>query len=430
MHPSAGFRRPPSGHGATATARHRPTRRRVPALRRRWLAIGLLTSIVGGLAGAVWPPPIEAANPLDVVMLRAGRGIVAVLTRACEILTQIGGQAVQAQVASSAFAQGNRKLRVSITGAVAIPGRHLRGRLITSLNQDCPLPNRRECQGIFRLNLPADVTQPSPNEFYWVPFRLDLAIDVEQTLKIITMMGIGFGLDRLDLFPDEAFLGVIAQLPCESLHGVLARFFPALIGYLEKRTISRGIDEILADGRLHGGHALQALGLDELIGFGINFGIGMAQTAATGFVKEAVAAGAGAAVLALPGMAPVAVGALLQVLAVKATGLLIDLGKEQFNAGIYRDRFAKIDAFLQGTWSPGQHHLPWLENTIAAEAKQDRYYTIQKLIIYLRAKDPTKRGWWSSLHGRLRAPLVFRAEQDQSSLAGRYLGMLDLLLAP
>ncbi|RCK77789.1 MAG: hypothetical protein OZSIB_2847 [Candidatus Ozemobacter sibiricus] len=378
----------------------------------------------------LWSPsPAAGAVPIDVVMGRAGKGIVATLHRACAILSQIGGQTFSAAVASTAFAPGNRKVRVTITGVILVPGRYVRGRVLASLNQDCPLPSRPECQGLFRLELPANAAQADARTSYRVPFRLDLAVDVEATLKVLTMMGLGFGLKQVDLFPDEAFLRQLNHLPASNLHTVLGRFFPSFVSFLEKRTVSRAVDEILADGRLTGTRALQGLGLDELVGFGINFGLGLAQMAATTWVKEAVALGAGSAALAMPGMAPIAVGAILQVVAVKATGMLIDIGKEQFQAGIYRDRFAKIEAFFMGTWSPGEHHIPWLIDTVTAEAKKDRFDTIQKLILYLRAQAPARRGWWNPLHPKLRAPLAFRAQQEGSWLAERYLAMWDLLFA-
>jgi hypothetical protein len=387
----------------------------------------LILVLAGLLLTVALSTPATAANAMDVVMLRAGKGIIAVLSRACGILTQIGNRSFSAAVASTAFQGGNRKLRITIAGSVQVPGRYVRGKVMASLNQDCPLPYRPECQGIFRLTLPANAATVDANAWFGVPFRLDLGIDVEQTLKVLTMMGLGFGLKQVDLFPNEAFLNLINNIPSQNLREVLVRFFPGFVGFLEKRTISRAVDEILSDGRLTGGRALQGLGLDELVGFAVNFGLGMAQMTAAGFAKGAVAMGAGAAAVAMPGLSTIAVGAILEVVAVKLTGALVDLGKDQFDRGIYRDRFAKIDAFLLGTWEPGRHNIPWLENAITQEAKQDQYKTIEKLVIYLRAKDPLKRGWWNPLHPRLRAPLVFRSQQEGSWLAARYLAMWDLL---
>lgn len=397
-------------------------------IHRQSLGLGVL--VIASLLLSLWSPSLAAgAAPIDVVRQRAGKGIVTTLNRACAILSQIGGPMFSAAVASTGFEAGNRKVRVTITGAIQVPGRYVRGRVLASLNQDCPLPSRPECQGLFRLELPAHAAQADTRASYRVPFRLDLAVDIEATLKVLTMMGLGFGLKHIDLFPDEAFLRVLDTLPPSNLREVLRRFFPSFVSFLEKRTVSRAVDEILADGRLTGTRALQGLGLDELVSFGLNFGLGLAQMAATTWVKEAVALGAGSAALAMPGMAPIAVGALLQVVAVKATGLLIDMGKEQFQAGIYRDRFAKIEGFFLGTWSPGEHHIPWLIDTVTAEAKKDRFDTIQKLILYLRAKPPAQRGWWNPLHPKLRAPLAFRAQQEGSWLAERYLAMWDLLFA-
>ncbi len=391
--------------------------------RRRYIYLVLLvaTLILAAPTGAT------AANAIDVVMLRAGKGIVAVVTRVCTLLTQMGGQNFSAVVASTAFSEANRKVRISITGTFRAPGRHVRGRLLAGINQDCPLPYRAECQGILRIALPANAAAAEPNTFYPVSYRLDLAVDVDQTLKVLTMMGLGFGLKNVDMFPDEAFLDLVGKIPSENLRTVLTTFFPGFVGYLEKRTISRGVDEILADGRLTGTKVLQGIGLDELIGFAVNFGLGMAQMTATTFVKDAVALGAGAAAVAMPGLGAVAVGVLLEVVAVKATGILIDQTKDQFERGIYRDRFAKIDAYLQGTWEPGQAHIPWLIETITTEAKSEDYKTIEKLIIYLRNKEPLERNWWTSVYPRVRQPLVFQSQQDGSWLAARYVSMLDLL---
>ncbi len=389
----------------------------------------LIVLTLTGLVGLWSAPAAVAASPVDVVMLRAGKGIVATLGRACAILSQIGGNTFSATVASTAFAPGNRKVRVTITGVIQVPGRYMRGRVLASLNQDCPLPSRPECQGLFRLDLPANAAQADVHAFHRVPFRLDLAVDVEATLKVLTMMGLGFGLKQVDLFPDEAFLRLINGIPAQNLQVILGRFFPSFVSFLEKRTVSRAVDEVLSSGRLTGTKVLQGLGLDELVSFGVNFGLGLAQMAATTYVKDAVALGAGTAALAMPGMAPIAIGAFMQVLAVKATGMLIDMGRDQFIQGIYRDRFAKIEAFFMGTWSPGEHHIPWLIDTVTAEAKKDRFDTIQKLILYLRAKDPLKRGWWSPLHPKVRAPLAFRSQQEGSWLAARYLAMWDLLFA-
>ncbi|HNV71126.1 MAG TPA: hypothetical protein PKO06_15595, partial [Candidatus Ozemobacteraceae bacterium] len=260
-----------------------------------------------------------------------------------------------------------------------------------------------------------------------VPFRIDAEVKVDQTLKLIAMMGMGVALDQFDLLPIEKINQMLQQVPAMHVRTVLQKFFPSLDNFLLNKLNASFFDQLVKQGHVSGQAMLTSIGVGDFLGFLLGFGVGIAESAALAGVTNAAELGVGAAIITMPGVGNVAVGAMLMVVSAKLTQMAFNLGKEVVEWGIWRDRFAKIEGYLQGAWSPGKAQADWLEKQIAYEAARDDFSAVHRLIMHLRVMPLLRRAWFREYVQNLRASIVRQAEAKQSFVAQKYVAIIDVL---
>lgn len=358
---------------------------------------------------------------------RAGKGILFGLQRIFLVINQAGQGEFQIKLSSSAFSEGNTRLKLVIDGNLNVIGWTLKYWIAKHFPNEMPLPQRPECRGFLKFQLPAGFSDIADGKVVHVGFTTTLEVKVDECIRMIGMAVVGSGLSRVGLFESDAFLQILNQIPQAQVQYVTKKFFPKLFNFLTRRSAKKFFDELLLDGQVTGSRIMAHIGLGEITGFAVNFGLGLARNAAVAAAQGAVGAGVGAAVCSLPMFGNIALGAVLVAITGKAVGSLLDFGLNAFEAGMYRDRFAKIEGWLLGTFSPGEHQAEWFEQQVAAEAQKDDYSSIQRLVIYIQRVPPLKRGFWEPYVAKLRAPLEFKARQEGSWIAQKYLGILDVL---
>ncbi|MFZ2957658.1 MAG: hypothetical protein WA705_12270 [Candidatus Ozemobacteraceae bacterium] len=370
------------------------------------------------------------ATPLTAqVHERAGKGILFGLQKVFQTVNQAGGDDFKINLTSSKFSSENTHLQLQIDGSMNALGWTTRVWLIKYFSTEMPLPQRPECRGFLKFILPADTKSIADNAVVQTKFTCTLDVKVDECLKIIGMAIVGTGLSHLTVFQSDAFLQILDRIPQQNVQIVLQKFFPRMFSFLAKRSAKKFFDELQLDGQVTGIRILTQIGLDEITGFSMSFGLGLAQSAAVGCVQGAVGVGVGAAVCTMPFFGNVAVGAIIVAITGKTADSLINFGINSFEAGLYRDRFAKIEGWLLGTYSPGVNQADWLVKQVATEAKKDDYSSLQRLVIHIQRVSPLKRGFWQPYVNKLRSPVEFQARQDGSWVAQKYLGILDVLFA-
>ncbi|MBP7634411.1 hypothetical protein KBA41_09565 [Candidatus Ozemobacteraceae bacterium] len=358
---------------------------------------------------------------------RAGKGILFGLQRIFLVINQAGQGDFQVKLSSSAFSEGNKRLKLVIDGKLNVIGWTVKYWIAKLFPNEMPLPQRPECRGFLKFHLPGGLSGIADAAVVNLGFTTTLEVKVDECIRMIGMAVVGSGLSRVGLFESDAFLQILNQIPQAQVKYVTKKFFPKLFNFLARRSAKKFFDELLLDGQVTGSRIMTHIGLGEITGFAVNFGLGLARNAAVAAAQGAVGAGVGAAVCSLPMFGNIALGAVLVAITGKAVDSLLDFGMNAFEAGMYRDRFAKIEGWLLGTFSPGEHQAEWLEQQVTAEAQKDDYSSIQRLVIYIQRVPPLKRGFWESYVAKLRVPLEFRARQEGSWIAQKYLGILDVL---
>lgn len=380
------------------------------------------------LCMASMPPCNGQTNATSAPMFeRAGKGILFGLQRMFLVINQAGRGEFQVKLSSSAFSDENTRLKLVIDGNLNVIGWTLKYWIAKLFPNETPLPQRPECRGFLKFHLPADLSNIADADVVNVAFTTTLEVKVDECIRMIGMAVVGSGLSHVRLFESDAFLQILNQIPQAQVQYVMKKFFPSLFNFLTRRSAKKFFDEIQLDGKVTGSRIMAHIGLNEITGFAVNFGLGLARNAAVGAAQGAVGVGVGAAVCSLPVFGNIALGAVLVAITGKTVDSLLDFGLNAFEAGMYRDRFAKIEGWLLGTFSPGVNQAEWLEKQVAAEAQKDDYSSIQRLVIYIQRVPPLKRGFWEPYVNKLRAPLEFRARQEGSWIAQKYLGMLDVL---
>ncbi len=384
--------------------------------------------LILGLCLLLCHPGAVQANPMSEQMFeRAGKGILFGLQRIFLVINQAGQGDFQVKLSSSAFSEGNKRLKLVIDGKLNVIGWTVKYWIAKLFPNEMPLPQRPECRGFLKFHLPGGLSGIADAAVVNLGFTTTLEVKVDECIRMIGMAVVGSGLSRVGLFESDAFLQILNQIPQAQVKYVTKKFFPKLFNFLARRSAKKFFDELLLDGQVTGSRIMTHIGLGEITGFAVNFGLGLARNAAVAAAQGAVGAGVGAAVCSLPMFGNIALGAVLVAITGKAVDSLLDFGMNAFEAGMYRDRFAKIEGWLLGTFSPGEHQAEWLEQQVTAEAQKDDYSSIQRLVIYIQRVPPLKRGFWESYVAKLRVPLEFRARQEGSWIAQKYLGILDVL---
>ncbi len=374
------------------------------------------------------PGAADAGLTSEQMHERAGKGILFGLQRIFLVINQAGQGEFQVKLSSTAFSEGNTRLKLVIGGNLNVIGWTAKYWIAKLFPTEMPLPPRPECRGFLKVHLPEGLSGIADAAVVNLGFTVTLEVKVDECIRMIGMAVVGSGLSRVGLFESDAFLQILNQIPQAQIQYVTKKFFPKLFNFLARRSAKKFFDELLLDGQVTGSRIMTHIGLGEITGFAVNFGLGLARNAAVAGAQGAVGASVGAAVCSLPMFGNIALGAVLVAITGKAVDSLLDFGMNAFEAGMYRDRFAKIEGWLLGTFSPGENQAEWLEQQVAVEAQKDDYSSIQRLIIYIQRIPPLKRGFWEPFVAKLRVPLEFRARQEGSWIAQKYLGILDVLL--
>jgi len=374
------------------------------------------------------PGAADAGLTSEQMHERAGKGILFGLQRIFLVINQAGQGEFQVKLSSTAFSEGNTRLKLVIGGNLNVIGWTAKYWIAKLFPTEMPLPPRPECRGFLKVHLPEGLSGIADAAVVNLGFTVTLEVKVDECIRMIGMAVVGSGLSRVGLFESDAFLQILNQIPQAQIQYVTKKFFPKLFNFLARRSAKKFFDELLLDGQVTGSRIMTHIGLGEITGFAVNFGLGLARNAAVAGAQGAVGASVGAAVCSLPMFGNIALGAVLVAITGKAVDSLLDFGMNAFEAGMYRDRFAKIEGWLLGTFSPGENQAEWLEQQVAAEAQKDDYSSIQRLVIYIQRVPPLKRGFWEPYVAKLRAPLEFKARQEGSWIAQKYLGILDVLL--
>ncbi|OQA06695.1 MAG: hypothetical protein BWY66_01732 [bacterium ADurb.Bin374] len=373
------------------------------------------------------PGAADAGLTSEQMHERAGKGILFGLQRIFLVINQAGQGEFQVKLSSTAFSEGNTRLKLVIGGNLNVIGWTAKYWIAKLFPTEMPLPPRPECRGFLKVHLPEGLSGIADAAVVNLGFTVTLEVKVDECIRMIGMAVVGSGLSRVGLFESDAFLQILNQIPQAQIQYVTKKFFPKLFNFLARRSAKKFFDELLLDGQVTGSRIMTHIGLGEITGFAVNFGLGLARNAAVAGAQGAVGASVGAAVCSLPMFGNIALGAVLVAITGKAVDSLLDFGMNAFEAGMYRDRFAKIEGWLLGTFSPGENQAEWLEQQVAVEAQKDDYSSIQRLIIYIQRIPPLKRGFWEPFVAKLRVPLEFRACQEGSWIAQKYLGILDVL---
>jgi hypothetical protein len=373
--------------------------------------------------------PANAGPTPEQIHERAGQGIIFGIKRIFQVISGAGGGDFAIALASHEFSAGNTRLRLDIQGQLNALGWTTRTWLVKHFSNEMPLPQRPECRGFLKLQLPDNAANQPNNALIPIGFTATLEVKVDECIRMIGLAIVGTGLSQANVFQSDAFLTILQRIPPAHVNYVLKKFFPKLFMFLGKRSAKLFFDEILLDGQVTGTRIMTHLSMEEFTGFAVNFGLGLARNAAIGTVQGAVGVGVGAAVCSLPFFGNVALGAVLVAITGKAADSLISFGMNAFEAGLFRDRFAKIEGWLLGTYSPGVNQADWLEEQVGAEAKRDDYSSLRRLVIHIQRVPPLKRGFWLPYVNKLRVPVEFKARQDNSWIAQKYLGILEVLFA-
>ncbi len=365
---------------------------------------------------------------LSAVLERSSQGIVFGVQKTIDAINSFKNPNFGLRLTEHRVADANHKLILTIDGHIALPGNFVNHGLKKWFPNETPLPQRPECRAFIKMKFPAEgAPELQGRNPVRVPFRIDAEVKVDQCLKILAMMGMGMAIEQVDLIPVAKVSQLLAQVPSEHVRTVLQKFFPSLDNFLLKKLSSNFFDQLLKQGHVSGQAMLTSIGVGDFLGFLLGFGVGIAESAALAGVTNAAQLGVGAAIITMPGVGNVAVGAMLVVVSARLTQAAFTLGKEVVEWGIWRDRFAKIEGYLQGSWSPGKAQADWLEKQVAYEAARDDFSAVHRLIMHLRAMPLLRRAWFKEYMQTLRVPIARQAEAKQSFVAQKYTAIIDVL---
>ncbi|MBF0407665.1 MAG: hypothetical protein HQM10_09945 [Candidatus Riflebacteria bacterium] len=356
-----------------------------------------------------------------------GKAILTGIAKVLDVMNNLGKTNFHAKVEQSSFLPDGKKMRILITGSVSMKAKTMKHGVIKRFSSETPLPDRKECIGFLKMNFPQNLESVDQNQVLSSTFNLDIEVNLEACLKISVLTLAGAGINSaISKVPDFCPANVEKIAP-KNVQLILEKFFPKVIEFLTGRSTSIAFDEFITLGQIQSRKFLSAIGIDEILGFTFNLSAGLAKDAATAAIKGGMIAAAGSAALATPLIGNFAIGALMVVVADRVANVVLDVGLFIYEKGRYRDRFTKIDWFFKGQYPAGVWDTEWLEKQVSKEVKSESFKTIQELIFFLKRLPPENRNNWKSLIDKVKSPLKFKIQQDNSWGSEKFLGMLEIL---
>lgn len=398
----------------------------------RYALITLLSAVFLGLCpigpSLFQATPVQAAS-LDTAREKLGLALIAGLHRLLHVANDLGRN-FEGKISSWDFVDGHRRLRIRIEGFAVLEGRWIRHRVMQFLSVETPLPRRPECEGFFQVMIPEWAAKVPDRDPVPLPYRLDMQVDLDEAMKVAGMAAFNRLIEDLSIFSSADYQKVFAAVPNKRLQEILGKLFPGFLKYLTTRTVDTAFDQVLEHGGANGTALLAGFNLDELIGFGLNFGLGLVSTAAGGAAAGAAASAVGAAAITVPVIGEVAVGTVLVIVAAKTATTLVAWSKRAVQDTIFLDRFSKIDWYLLDRYPSGERDYNWFINQVNKESASEKYETLSQFMLFLRFRNLEIRRRWSPVMLQKIGPILeSRAVHHQSWSAPKYRGMIDILFS-